>query len=121
MIKIRATLERANGGWNQGTGGLTGIRNSDVEVEKLAGPPFWTSREAERAVHLYAPQPFCMEPRVCHTFGQKMGISAQLRKEILLTEEEGEARDEDGRQDPRAEGQDGLGRRRRRRRGTASR
>ena len=42
-------------------------------------------------------------------------------KENLLTEEEGEARDEDGRQDPRAEGQGGPGRRRRRRRGIASR
>ena len=71
VIKIRATRERANGGWNQGIGGLTGIRNSDVEVEKLAGPTFWTSREADRAVHLYAHQPFCMEAHVCHTFGQK--------------------------------------------------
>ena len=52
---------------------------------------------------------------------KKREILAQLRKENLLTEEEGEARDEDGKQDPRAEGQDGLGRRRRRRRGTASR
>ena len=39
-----------------------------MEVEKLAGPTFPTSREADRAVHPYVQIPFCIDARVCHTF-----------------------------------------------------
>ena len=92
-----------------------------MEVEKLAGPEFPASREADRAVHLYVPITFCINARVCRTFKRGGGGNDFVfisRKENLLTVVVGEVRGGGAMLDPRDEGQDGRGRRRRRR-GTA--